>query len=364
MFIIQVFLSFFSIFLFLEYTSVSVEGAVIDLTTDSFEEIVDGSTNVLVEFFAPWCGHCKNLAPEWKIAGETFTASDDIKITAVDATEHSSLAQKFEVQGYPTIKFFPKGSTTPQDYDGGRTADTIVSWVNDKIGTNRKVKKAPTAVTDITTSNFDATVLDPSKTVLVEFYAPWCGHCKSLAPKYEELAKAFEGEEDVIIAKVDATAEQDLGSRFEISGFPTLKIFPQGDNKLPSPYEGPRETDAMVEFMNEQAGTYRNQDGTLKPEAGRVASLDAIISEFAESGASIDDSLVSKLEAGFSQLEEDVQKISKSYISAAKKIVAQGLEYVGKEKMRLDGMINSASVGALKKTNFMIRKNILDAFAE
>ncbi len=46
--------------------------AVRDLTDADFDSVVDGSTNVLVEFFAPWCGHCKNLAPEWKIAGDLF----------------------------------------------------------------------------------------------------------------------------------------------------------------------------------------------------------------------------------------------------------------------------------------------------
>jgi len=97
-------------------------------------------------------------------------------------------------QGYPTIKFFPKGSTKAEDYQGGRTADTIVSWVNEKVGTNKKVKKLPTAVTELTPDNFDSVALDKSKHVLVEFYAPWCGHCKQLAPKYEELAKIFSGE--------------------------------------------------------------------------------------------------------------------------------------------------------------------------
>ena len=54
---------------------------------------------------------------------------------------------------------------------------------------------------------------------------PGCGHCKNLAPAYEQVADAFTGESDVIIAKVDADADRDLGSRFGVSGFPTLKFF-------------------------------------------------------------------------------------------------------------------------------------------
>lgn len=124
------------------------------------------------------CGHCKNLEPEWKIAADTFTAADGVVIAAVDATENMELADKFGVKGYPTIKYFPKGSTEAQEYNGGRTADTIVSWVNEKAGTSRKVKKAPSAVKDLTSDNFEAVALNPSKAVMVKFYAPWCGHCK------------------------------------------------------------------------------------------------------------------------------------------------------------------------------------------
>jgi protein disulfide-isomerase A6 len=55
----------------------------------------------------------------------------------------------------------------------GRTADTIVSWVNEKVGTSRKVYKPPTAVVVLDDANFDAVALDPTKDVMVEFYAPW-----------------------------------------------------------------------------------------------------------------------------------------------------------------------------------------------
>ena len=112
-----------------------VLGDVVHLTPQDFDEVVNGESNVLVEFYAPWCGHCKNLAPEWKIAGETFTESDDIVIAAFDATTDNALASKFDVKGYPTIKYFPKGNKDmPEEYQGGRQAEGIVKWVNDKIG--------------------------------------------------------------------------------------------------------------------------------------------------------------------------------------------------------------------------------------
>jgi protein disulfide-isomerase A6 len=97
-------------------------------------------------------------------------------------------------------------------------------YVNGKVGLNRKVKEVPTAVTVLTAENFDAIALDPSKDVLVEFYAPWCGHCKALAPEYEQVAKSFKGESSVVIANLDADAEKAMASRFGITGFPTLKV--------------------------------------------------------------------------------------------------------------------------------------------
>jgi protein disulfide-isomerase-like protein len=99
----------------------SAQAEVIKLTESNFDSYVDGSKHAFVEFFAPWCGHCKSLEPEWAIAGNTFLPDDDVVIAAVDATENQGLADKFGVSGYPTIKYFPKGSTEAEDYKGGRS---------------------------------------------------------------------------------------------------------------------------------------------------------------------------------------------------------------------------------------------------
>lgn len=334
-------------------------GEVITLTAENFDEHVDGSSNILVEFYAPWCGHCKNLAPEWKIAGDTFQPEDDIKIAALDATTANAIAAKYSVSGYPTIKFFPKGSTTPVDYSGGRTADTIVQWVNDKVGTSRKVKVTPSAVTVLTEDNFDNLVLG-QKAALVEFYAPWCGHCKSLAPKYDKLAEVFAGEKNIVIGKVDATQHEALAARYDIGGYPTLKFFPAGSSE-PESYEGSRELDGMVDFINEQTGTHYQADGTLKAIAGRVAALDELI---ATAEYLVTPALVAQLKDAVAALSETSSAAAAAYVSTAEKVLSKGgAEYVTKEIRRLSGMIKGKNIVPEKKASFQLRQNILKAFA-
>ena len=104
------------------------KGDVVELTESNFKKLVLQSDDMwLVEFFAPWCGHCKNLEPHWKSAAGELKGK--VKLGAVDATVHQELAQQYGVRGYPTIKYFPAGvKSGPEEYDGGRTSDDIVAW--------------------------------------------------------------------------------------------------------------------------------------------------------------------------------------------------------------------------------------------
>jgi len=445
------------------------EENVLVLTESNFDEAIKDNEFILVEFYAPWCGHCKSLAPEYaKAAGVLAEKESAIKLAKVDATEHGELAGKYEVRGYPTLKFFRNGK--PVEYSGGRTSETIVSWLEKKTGppaltcadvdaakkfiddnkvavmgffkdvesdaakaflevaaslddykfgissaedvlkeyadaaeasivlfkdfdekknvfddkyeveTITKFVEAnsmPTVVefnhesaqkifsgaikshlllfvsyksdeyaaqkelaskiakdykgqllfvtvdTDeddhkrileffgikedelpgmrlikleedmakykpesgdldetsirsfvqgfldgtlkqhllsedvpedwdkeavkvLVGKNFEEVAMDTNKHVLVEFYAPWCGHCKQLAPTWDKLGEKFADNDEIVVAKMDSTANE--LENIKIQGFPTIKLFKKGDNKVVD-YNGERTLEGLTKFL-------------------------------------------------------------------------------------------------------------------
>jgi len=97
-------------------------------------------------------------------------------------------------------------------------------------------------VTTLTNANFDGFIRSNSK-VLVQFYAPWCGHCKKLGPEYERAAEKLKGR--VPLAKVDATVETALSTKYGVKSYPFLKWF---EDTRDTEYDGARTTDAIVEY--------------------------------------------------------------------------------------------------------------------
>ena len=156
--------------------TVNAASSVLDLIPDNFDKVVLKSGKpALVEFFAPWCGHCKNLAPIYEELGAKFAGDNKVSIAKVDADEHKDLGRRFGVQGFPTLKWFDGKSDKPEDYNGGRDLDSLTSFISEKTGIKVKTKKAaPSAVTMLTDSTFKKEV-GADKDVLVAFTAPWCG---------------------------------------------------------------------------------------------------------------------------------------------------------------------------------------------
>lgn len=150
-------------------------------------------------------------------------------------------------------------------------ATNVISWVFEEVkklslqsvGLKYKEPELPkkeksqnqgSGVVELGESNFDAKVISvsPDTVVLVEFFAPWCGHCKQLAPTYAQVARTVHSDPDTygektMIASVDATQHQSLASKYGIQGFPTIKLFVGG--KLRQDYSGPRDAASIQEFV-------------------------------------------------------------------------------------------------------------------
>ncbi|CAK9293986.1 unnamed protein product [Gordionus sp. m RMFG-2023] len=172
-------------------------------------------------------------------------------------TDHQPTSENMKIK--PKIGCFNnKGQkyVMEEDFTESNFAEFIKKFLHGDIKPHLKSEPIPdpnnAGVKVVVAKNFDDIVNDKTKDVLLEFYAPWCGHCKSLAPKYDALAKELESEHDIVIAKMDATAN-DVPSIYKVQGYPTLYWVPKNKKDSPIPYDGPRETDGMVSYIAKHA---------------------------------------------------------------------------------------------------------------
>uniref|UniRef100_A0A7M5XDK5 Thioredoxin domain-containing protein n=1 Tax=Clytia hemisphaerica TaxID=252671 RepID=A0A7M5XDK5_9CNID len=198
---------------------------VVHLGENDFDDFIKSHPSMLVMFYAPWCGHCKQMKPAYTEAANELLGTDHA-IAAVDCTKNRKLASKYSISGYPTLKYFKDGQ--PSDYDAGRDKDSIVSYLIQKTSGEPPKKKLTgwaaenNFVNHLDSDNFDSHMQD-NPSVLVMFYAPWCGHCKKMKPDYADASHVINHEKRIpgSMAAVDCTANADICNRFEIRGYPT-----------------------------------------------------------------------------------------------------------------------------------------------
>eukprot|EP01088_Endostelium_zonatum_P000754 TRINITY_DN11003_c0_g1_i1.p1 TRINITY_DN11003_c0_g1~~TRINITY_DN11003_c0_g1_i1.p1 ORF type:complete len:507 (-),score=134.24 TRINITY_DN11003_c0_g1_i1:51-1529(-) len=148
------------------------------------------------------------------------------------------------------------------------TKENVESWARGVLSGSVKphFKSEPVPETQegpvfkLVGSNFEEVVMKSGKTVFVEFYAPWCGHCKNLEPIWEQLAQHYQGNDGIVIAKIDST--QNDNPSVAVSGYPTIYLFVSGN--APVEYSGPRDLESLISFVDTNHGTAVAEDATVQ----------------------------------------------------------------------------------------------------
>jgi len=203
---------------FLPLFARSAPEAVVTLTSNNFDQFLSDNKAALIEFYAPWCGHCKSLAPEYEKAAQKL--QDRVPLAKVDATVERALAERFEVRGYPTLKFFRGGK--PEEYTGGRTEQTIIDWVDANTGP---------AVTTVSESELET--LKQQKPTIFALYAEKDSEFYAVYDKF-------------------ADTNRDLGKFVHVKDS-SNKLTAFRKNEDPVTYEGAADLTDMGKWINDEA---------------------------------------------------------------------------------------------------------------
>ncbi|CAI4218456.1 unnamed protein product [Parascedosporium putredinis] len=233
----------------------SKSSAVLQVDSSNYNKLITKSNHTsIVEFYAPWCGHCKNLKPAYEKAAKSLEGLANVAAVNCDAAENKQFCSSLGVQGFPTLKIVKpsKKGKNPivEDYQGARTASAIVQAVTDKI--NNHVKR----ITDADADAFLSADPDTPKAILFTEKGTTSAVIRSIAIDF--LGSIVVGQ---VRNKETKTVE-----KFNIQSFPSLLLLPGGDQE-PILFEGEMKRGPMVDFLAQAAHPNSASDGASKKDA-------------------------------------------------------------------------------------------------
>ncbi|KAF8590271.1 thioredoxin-like protein [Ramaria rubella] len=199
-----------------------------------------------IEYFSPFCGHCRQFAPTWRRLVEHVESQTDpgISLAQVNCAIQGDLCNENNVKSYPSLRLYKEGESI-EDYDGDRDFDLLSKYVAEHARAPLTLDLLPNPngeLVSLDKNTFHATI-DQGPT-FVKFFAPWCGHCKKLAPTWIKFAAQMK--EKVTVAEVNCEDHASICSSEKVKGYPT--IFYQHGHTLD--YTGRRTLEALEAFAD------------------------------------------------------------------------------------------------------------------
>ncbi|KAJ8085806.1 hypothetical protein PM082_004624 [Marasmius tenuissimus] len=235
------------------------------LTPDNFKSTIAKGV-WFIEHFSPYCGHCRHFAPTWEALVKENEAQSNpgIRLAQVDCAAHGDLCNENGVTGYPQLNMYGDGKFLEQ-FRKAREPELLRAFMKkhakpdaesepefheEKTQAVEEVARKPPTRRPVNPTG-EVLILDPinferaiaNGPIWIKFYAPWCGHCKKLAPAWKQLAKELQNK--LTIAEVDCQAHEALCTSQGVPGFPSLMIY-AGDSK--TEYSGGRKLEQLKSF--------------------------------------------------------------------------------------------------------------------
>jgi len=210
---------------------------VIDLNPNLFKtQVLESEVPFFVEFFAPWCGHCQKLAPEWDKAATNLKGI--VPLGKVDCTVHQALCGQYQVQGYPTIKIFSQKGKKVEDYQQARQAAAIVRAATDSLPQNNVVNIKDLSSLDSflgTNSEIPHLLLFTTKS--------------EVPPLLKSLATSFKGR--VAVGQV-REENNEVVQKYSVDSFPKIIVIKADEE--PIIYDGAINPEELIQFVSSHAG--------------------------------------------------------------------------------------------------------------
>ncbi|KAH0587068.1 Thioredoxin domain-containing protein 5 [Termitomyces sp. J132] len=212
-----------------------------------------------IEFFSPYCPHCRNFAPTWdQLVTEAERDSPAVNLAQVDCSVHGDLCTEHHVMGYPSLYMYNNGEKLDA-FSGDRDLPALHKFINKYAPPPPPQPNTKGDVLSLTPQSFASTLAQGP--MFVKFFAPWCGHCKKLAPVWKQLAHAMKGKLNIV--QVNCDDHSAICKAHNVQGYPTLVYISSGG--IRSEYNGGRKLDELRNFAEKaaSAGLHRIQSTEL-----------------------------------------------------------------------------------------------------